>query len=1266
MDKVTNHITLDMSVERKQNVRCVIEDSDTRYIYIKITDKGKLYNFVESDVVWFRFVKPDGNIVIWKLGENSRFTKSNDELIVELNQDCTSAVGIGEAEIRIESYDVNTEIITSMSFNIVIIKNVISNEEIASRSDFTDLVDYTTKDLVSSADLSVNVETSTMKLDLKNKKGIVIDTNTVKIPSGGSDVTSETVSNWGFVKNNNPSFTGNFSMNRKSGTTVGINSVAEGTNCEASGDYSHADGYYTKSTGAYSKSEGNYTEATGSSSHSEGQGSKAKGTSSHAEGNYTEASGFATHAEGNHTIASAGYSHAEGYYTTATGQYQHVQGKYNVEDTENKYAHIVGGGEYRNPKNINTLDWEGNSEFAGDVKANACGGNSPVSLVEVSNVASNAIPSSAKGIANGVAELDENGKVPVEQLPEIPTGVSIWDEIENKPFESIGSGLSVVDGALSVINTPSPIERIYLDWGDTYIGSESLIEQNARVISTLDIYGFSGTGDTNLKRIKKETMIMAKHFNPNLRIVRYVDAGSGKTKQTMYNDIDDCLDFYGSELNDVGVFFDQFDDLTNCGDGKEFEDSIHRQNDLVDYAHSKGFFVIGNAWDFMSHITCTPTPVWNISGIRSTMNENDYWLIESCTFYPNDDASSSAYNYASWGGLNSIDKLYQYYKTWYGNTCDANAIDFSSSGINMTEEEKEYALTWLCFSTIARGGNSVCFDRGNLITKDTNEILNEYYYENRSSVSFDKVRDGEYKTYINGHSIRVVLDSTYGGIANKKSFNNTHIYIDGVETKNIFGINGSYESAVNKEIVNINKKIEDLDVTKKENAPLYYRAMIDDWIVENNIDAYPNILNVKGFDFINGINITDMNVETHSYNGNNSNWTSLGYSYWIVNLDNDFSGKKLELGCSNFISDNPNIYISISNSADNANPSTINLTTSNESVVGNTSGICVSYTVPNDTSTLYVRIGCKGGNYGTDVTWEINKLYLIDPTSVPELHGKDWYTNLFPSSGFTDSGLGSIETKTTDSLNRSFYNLTGNTNSLCNYRKDFTGSFVEEKRGHTLEIGCFSFEVDESINADTFKLILGAAWDAKGIKYTDNKVVSLFGENNKVLRHQYKVPEDATQISVGIQSGAVQSGIGYSINGIYLYDLDESDIIIRGENPSDTWIRICRVTEEKLEQHPELLSNALYISDNESMFITDFNKVKHKIGGSSESEIYQGAVDAGFTGTPYEFGQQLYTLLASGGSNISSYMALVPHTDVIQGEVTINEPETIQEVTNNE
>ena len=174
---------------------------------------------------------------------------------------------------------------------------------------------------------------------------------------------------------------------------LGDCSHAEGTNTTASGNFSHAEGESTKALGNYSHTEGadttasNYqshaegynTTASGMNSHSEGESTKALGDCSHAEGKYTEASGESSHvegdnshatgdfshAEGNYTRASASNSHTEGYSTIASSENQHVQGKYNIEDTEGKYAHIVGNGTYNKTSNAHTLDWEGNGWYAG-------------------------------------------------------------------------------------------------------------------------------------------------------------------------------------------------------------------------------------------------------------------------------------------------------------------------------------------------------------------------------------------------------------------------------------------------------------------------------------------------------------------------------------------------------------------------------------------------------------------------------------------------------------------------------------------------------------------------------------------------------------------------------------------------------------------------------------------------------------------------------------------------------------------------------------
>ena len=122
----------------------------------------------------------------------------------------------------------------------------------------------------------------------------------------------------GAMSKTDPVGTGSFSMGRKSGTTIGSYSHAEGSNTTASGVNSHAEGYYTTASSYYSHAEGYYTTVSADSSHSEGSYTTASGNSSHAEGKNTTASGDYSHAEGKDTTASGDYSHAEGGNTKAT------------------------------------------------------------------------------------------------------------------------------------------------------------------------------------------------------------------------------------------------------------------------------------------------------------------------------------------------------------------------------------------------------------------------------------------------------------------------------------------------------------------------------------------------------------------------------------------------------------------------------------------------------------------------------------------------------------------------------------------------------------------------------------------------------------------------------------------------------------------------------------------------------------------------------------------------------------------------------------
>ena len=169
----------------------------------------------------------------------------------------------------------------------------------------------------------------------------------------------------------------------------GENNIASGQGAHAEGGagttasnkYAHAEGSGTTASAQAAQSEGYNTYATGKYSHVEGYNSKATADMAHAENYGTEASGKNSHAEGLISIAKGNGSHAEGFGTIASGKYQHVQGKYNVEDTEGRYAHIVGSGSDAERRNIHTLDWEGNAEYAGDVTVTVNGKKVHISTI---------------------------------------------------------------------------------------------------------------------------------------------------------------------------------------------------------------------------------------------------------------------------------------------------------------------------------------------------------------------------------------------------------------------------------------------------------------------------------------------------------------------------------------------------------------------------------------------------------------------------------------------------------------------------------------------------------------------------------------------------------------------------------------------------------------------------------------------------------------------------------------------------------------------
>lgn len=329
---------------------------------------------------------------------------------------------------------------------------------------------------------------------------------------------------------------------------------AEGNATVSSGSAAHAEGYGTIATANDAHAEGDHTEATEAHAHAEGYSSVASGTAAHAEGYNTEASKIGAHAEGCNTIAKGDYAHAEGdgtvashsrthaegYGTIAAGINQHVQGKWNVEDTENKYAHIVGGGHNQNErKNIHTLDWSGNAEFAGNIKYNYEG-----NTVNLGDTVSN---------LNNKIEL-------------VPVNEKIVLNCEQSQVFYINN-IASTSHEITITITPTgdvTQDNWYLGWGlQVYLGNQSTVVQQVKPMEFVEpnslVFKFIPHDFINfvdLKEGKVSSLKIKFYWDGEKYIETYSDAATVKTSYC--TDLTQSINkLYSMELPNTSDFVTQ-------------------------------------------------------------------------------------------------------------------------------------------------------------------------------------------------------------------------------------------------------------------------------------------------------------------------------------------------------------------------------------------------------------------------------------------------------------------------------------------------------------------------------------------------------------------------------------------------------------------------------------------------------------------------------------------------------------------------------------
>jgi hypothetical protein len=120
--------------------------------------------------------------------------------------------------------------------------------------------------------------------------------------------------------------------------------------------------------------------------------------------------------------------------------------------------------------------------------------------------------------------------------------------------------------------------------------------------------------------------MVSEYIRDNTKLFGYVNLGPNNPTEdiSLWQMAD--LNVVKSQIDNIanagwyGVFIDQF--------GYDWNETRTRQNEIVDYAHSKGLKLIVNAW-FPADVFDAQVNVSNPAGTPTHLDSNDWYLIES-------------------------------------------------------------------------------------------------------------------------------------------------------------------------------------------------------------------------------------------------------------------------------------------------------------------------------------------------------------------------------------------------------------------------------------------------------------------------------------------------------------------------------------------------------------------------------------------------------------------------------------------------------------
>lgn len=135
--QINQNITLDFLIPKIKNVRVVEGDRDSRIINITVTNNGTKYYLDKNTMIArYKIHKPDNKYIYNNIEINDDGT-----ITIQLTNQATIVDGICNAELQIT--DLSGNILSTMPFNIIVEKSVVSDDDIISQSESTVIEDLT-------------------------------------------------------------------------------------------------------------------------------------------------------------------------------------------------------------------------------------------------------------------------------------------------------------------------------------------------------------------------------------------------------------------------------------------------------------------------------------------------------------------------------------------------------------------------------------------------------------------------------------------------------------------------------------------------------------------------------------------------------------------------------------------------------------------------------------------------------------------------------------------------------------------------------------------------------------------------------------------------------------------------------------------------------------------------------------------------------------------------------------------------------------------